>query len=131
MRDAVAGLPDPGAVEMRPATTDVPGALREVGVILSSSVRESFHAALVEGAASRAVPVVRDWPLMRRWDGPGRLFPADWVAADLDAAAHRVHAATADPDVWRRAGDQARADAERFGLPVGRAAIADLLGGSG
>ena len=43
-------------------STDVAKALVEVGVILSTSVRESFHCALVEGAASGAVPVVRDWP---------------------------------------------------------------------
>ncbi|MFC7503468.1 glycosyltransferase, partial [Nocardioides sp. GCM10030258] len=51
-----------GVVERRGYTNDVPGALREVGVILSSSVRESAHLVVVEGAASGAVPVVRDWP---------------------------------------------------------------------
>jgi len=51
-----------GSVEFVGQTDDVPGMLARVGTIVSSSVRESFHAAVAEGAASGAVPVVRDWP---------------------------------------------------------------------
>jgi len=130
VRAAITALPDPAGVELHPHTSDVPGALSEVGTIISASVRESFHAALVEGAASRAIPVVRDWPLMDRWNGPARLFPGDWVVRDLDEAAARVLATTADDDTWRARGQQARDDAvARFGRPVGEAAIAALLAG--
>ncbi|MEI6372363.1 MAG: glycosyltransferase [Actinomycetes bacterium] len=116
------------AVEFRPVTDDVPGTLTEVGVILSSSVRESFHAALVEGAASGAVPIVRDWPLMGRWDGPRRLFPSEWVVNDLDQGAERILASTTDADVWRAGGAAARlAVSERFGMQSGTDAIARLL----
>ncbi|MEV6494988.1 glycosyltransferase family 1 protein, partial [Actinoplanes sp. NPDC051633] len=65
------------AVELAGHTEDVAAALTGVGTILSSSVRESFHVGLVEGAASHAVPVVRDWPffpggrLRGRADHPG------------------------------------------------------------
>ena len=44
-------------------TDDVPAQLRRVGVMLSTSRREGNHHGLVEGAASGAVPVVRNWPV--------------------------------------------------------------------
>lgn len=96
-----------GAVRRLGQTDDVPAALTGVGTILSSSVRESFHWGLVEGAASHAVPVVRDWTFF-----PGaaaRLFPAGWVAATPEQAAERVLAATASEEVWRKAGADAAA----------------------
>ncbi|SDZ37975.1 Glycosyltransferase involved in cell wall bisynthesis [Micromonospora pattaloongensis] len=94
-----------GAVQRRGQTDDVPGALTEVGVILSSSVRESFHCGLVEGAASGAVPIVRDWPFFAgKPHGARTLFPADWVVADPDEAAERILAATATEESWRETG---------------------------
>ncbi len=72
-----AELEPSGAVRRLGHTGDVPAALSEVGVILSTSVRESFHVALVEGAASGAVPVVRDWPFFAgKANGARTLFPA-------------------------------------------------------
>lgn len=95
-------------------TTDVPAALREVGVILSSSVRESFHCALVEGAASGAVPVVRDWPFFAgRPHGARTLFPADWVVDTPAEAAARILATTATDAAWRREGRAAAEHAAR------------------
>lgn len=79
-----------GAVEQIPFTSDVPALLTRVGVLVSSSVRESLHMAVVEGAASGAVPVVRDWPILAAFDGPRRLFPPAWVVGDLDTAVQRV-----------------------------------------
>ena len=55
-------LEESGAVVRLGATDDVPSKLVEIGTILSSSVREGCHVGLMEGAASGAVPVVRDWP---------------------------------------------------------------------
>jgi len=99
-----------GAVQRRGQTDDVPGALTEVGVILSSSVRESFHCGLVEGAASGAVPIVRDWPFFAgKPHGARTLFPADWVVADPQEAAKRILDATATEERWRETG-QAAAD---------------------
>lgn len=85
-----------GAVERVPFTSDVPRLLQDVGVLVSSSVRESLHMAVVEGAASGAVPVVRDWPMLAAYDGPRRLFPTDWVAGSLEEAVDRVRRVT-DP----------------------------------
>ncbi|MEV6632158.1 glycosyltransferase family 1 protein [Actinoplanes sp. NPDC051470] len=105
----LAELEPVGAVRRLGQTDDVPRALTEVGTVLSSSVRESFHWGLAEGAASHAVPVVRDWPFF-----PGaaaQLFPPEWVAADPAAAAARILAATATEEAWRKAGAEAAAHA--------------------
>jgi glycosyltransferase involved in cell wall biosynthesis len=94
-----------GAVRRLAHTDDVPGVLQEVGVVVSSSVRESFHLGLVEGAASGAVPVVRDWPFF-----PGsasRLFPREWVVSDPASAAQRILRLTATDEDWRAAGNAA------------------------
>lgn len=97
------------AVELAGQTSDVPGALTEIGVILSSSVRESFHCALVEGAASGAVPVVRDWPFFDR--GARGLFPDGWVVDTPKEAAARILAVTGSAQRWRAAGAEASAHA--------------------
>ncbi|WP_230686418.1 glycosyltransferase family protein [Catellatospora vulcania] len=108
----IADLEPSGAVVRRGQTADMPAALREVGVILSTSVRESFHCALVEGAASGAVPVVRDWPFFAGGPSSARtLFPADWMADTPEEAAKRILALTADEQTWREAGAAAAAHA--------------------
>lgn len=78
----LAKLEPSGAVRRVGQTDDVPGVLEEIGTILSTSVRESFHCALVEGAASGAVPVVRDWPFFADADNGARtLFPRSGSSA--------------------------------------------------
>lgn len=88
-------------------TSDVVGELQQVGIILSSSVREGWHLGLIEGAASGAVPVVRDWPLVAARGGARSLFPAEWIVADVDEADARI-TALSDPEVWASAADRAR-----------------------
>ncbi|KUL22901.1 glycosyltransferase family protein [Actinoplanes awajinensis] len=108
----VADLEGRGALHRAGQTDDVPGALAGVGVILSSSVRESFHLGLVEGAASGAVPVVRNWPFFAgQRAGAGSIFPAGWVVDDPDAAVRRILAETATEPIWRAAGAAAAAHA--------------------
>jgi glycosyltransferase involved in cell wall biosynthesis len=80
---------------------DVATALRDVGVILSASRRESWHAGLVEGAASGAVPVVRDWPLLAPLGGAAEVYPSEWVVRNLDEAEARVRLVT-EPATWDR-----------------------------
>lgn len=102
-------LEDQGAVLRVGQTDDVPSALGEVGVIVSASVRESFHAAVVEGAASGAVPVVRDWPFFaHRPTGARSLYPVDWVVSTPTEAAERVLRLTQDESTWRAAGEDAQ-----------------------
>jgi glycosyltransferase involved in cell wall biosynthesis len=109
----LAGLERQGAVQRLGYVDDVPGALTGVGVIISSSVRESFHCAVVEGAASGAVPVVRDWPLFAGTGGGAReIYPADWVVDSPEAAAERIVEQTGTEEGWRRAG----ADASRYAV---------------
>ncbi|HEY6595293.1 MAG TPA: glycosyltransferase family 4 protein [Asanoa sp.] len=106
----LAELEPSGAVRAVGPTGDVPAALSAIGTILSSSVRESFHVALVEGAASGAVPVVRDWPFfVGRARGARSVFPDDWVVSTPEAAAERILALTADEGRWRTAGEEAAA----------------------
>ncbi|GAA1881597.1 hypothetical protein GCM10009687_57400 [Asanoa iriomotensis] len=99
-----------GAVRRLGQRDDIPKVLTEVGVILSTSVRESFHCALVEGAASGAVPVVRDWPFFAgRAHSARTVFPDEWVVGTPAEAAQRILALTATDEAWRAAG-QAAAD---------------------
>ena len=89
-------------------TDDVPAVLQDVGVMLSTSVRESFHCALVEGAASGAVPVVRDWPFFAgQAHGARTLFPQDWVVSTPEEAVKRILSMTGDEVTWREAGQAA------------------------
>lgn len=85
-----------GAVERTGHVTDVGRLLERVGVIVSSSVRESFHLGLVEGAASGAVPVVRDWPIYAAYGGARGLFPAEWVVGTAAEAAALIRVRCAD-----------------------------------
>ncbi|MEO3926548.1 glycosyltransferase family 1 protein [Micromonosporaceae bacterium B7E4] len=106
----LADLEPEGIVRRLGQTSDVPAALTDVGVILSTSARESFHCALVEGAASGAVPVVRNWPFFAgKARGAHTLFPVDWVVDTPEQAATRILAVTSDEEVWRKAGRAASA----------------------
>lgn len=96
----LAELEPSGAVHRLGPSDDVPGVLAGVGVILSSSVREGCHVGLMEGAASGAVPVVRDWPFVAGRPHSARtLFPPDWVVASPQEAADRVLAVTESESV--------------------------------
>lgn len=79
-----------GAVERLGYRSDLDEVFRSVGFVLSTSRRESFHVGLLQGAASGAVPVVRDWPLLRRYGGPRTLYPRGWVVESPHAAAKRI-----------------------------------------
>lgn len=104
----LAELEAEGAVQRYGPTDDVPRALERVGVIVSSSVRESQHLGLIEGAASGAVPVVRDWPFYATGaEGLDGLFPREWVIGSVADAVERVLSATGDERRWRELGEQA------------------------
>lgn len=115
-----------GAVQVLCHTDDVPSALEAIGVVLSSSVRESFHMGLVEAVASGALPGVRDWPF---FPGAAReLFPADWVVGTPTEAAQRILALTADAQVWSEATRAAAAYVlERWDWTVVRRAFEALF----
>ncbi|HWU07072.1 MAG TPA: hypothetical protein VN520_11925 [Streptomyces sp.] len=96
-----------GAVHLSGHTDDVSAELTEIGLVLSTSVRESWHLGLVEGAASGAVPVVRDWPFFAgRPHGARSLFPDAWVVSTPAEAAARILAVNASEDSWLKAGHE-------------------------
>ncbi|WP_337918588.1 glycosyltransferase family 4 protein [Actinopolymorpha pittospori] len=88
-------------------TTDLPEVLRDAGFVISASRRESFGVGAVEGAASAAVPVVRDWPIYASYSGARSIFPAEWVVERPEEAVERI-LAFADPERWAMEGAAAR-----------------------
>jgi glycosyltransferase involved in cell wall biosynthesis len=91
-----------------PHSDELPEVLQDAGFVLSASLRESFGVGLCEGAASAAVPVVRDWPLYAAYGGARSVFPGEWVVADVDDAVQRI-AEHARDSARQQAGEQARA----------------------
>jgi glycosyltransferase involved in cell wall biosynthesis len=81
--------------------------LRDAGFVLSASRREGFPVGPTEGAASGAVPVVRDWPMYADYAGAGGIFPAEWVVRTPEEAVERI-LAHADPQRRDEAGAAAR-----------------------
>ncbi|MDI9884206.1 glycosyltransferase family 1 protein [Streptomyces sp. HNM0645] len=101
----LAPLEESGAVVRLGPTDDVPSKLQEIGTIISSSVREGCHVGLMEGAASAAVPVARDWPFYAGKPNSARtLYPEGWVVGSPEEAAKRILEATATEEAWRNAG---------------------------
>jgi glycosyltransferase involved in cell wall biosynthesis len=127
----LADLERVGAVVRVEQTDDVPTVLTDIGVILSTSVRESFHAGLVEGAASGALPVVRDWPYFAgRPTGARTIFPASWIVETPEEAAERILRHTNSAAQWRDAGREAADHAmATWDWEVTRGAYLDLFAG--
>ncbi|GAA5159930.1 glycosyltransferase [Ornithinimicrobium tianjinense] len=95
------------SVDLVAWTDDLAPHLAASGFILSTSRRESFGLGLVEGAASGAVPVVRDWPVFASLGGARSLFPEDWVVDSVEAAVARIHGLAEEP-AWSQASAAAR-----------------------
>ncbi|SDD45999.1 glycosyltransferase [Glycomyces harbinensis] len=94
-------LVESGAVLRLGPTDDVAGKLVDLGFILSTSVREGSHNALMEGAASGAVPVVRNWPFYAdKANGARTLYPEGWIVETPAAAAERVLQVNASEENW-------------------------------
>ncbi len=118
-----------GRVEIVGRTNDVPRHLARVGIILSASWREGWHLGLIEGAASGAVPVVRNWPLLASREGARTTHPPEWVVEDLDEADRRI-SDLADPLLWSIASERARSmTLQRYAPgPIAEAYRALILG---
>ena len=96
----VADLVAQGAVELTGHVDDVPAVMRRVGHIISTSLRESFHQGLVEGAASGAVATCREWPFMAPYGGPAVFLPQRWVVPDEASMAARIVGFMRDEEAW-------------------------------
>ncbi len=100
------------AVEVLGFRDDVPELLGRAGFLMSSSLIESAHEAVPEGASAGAVPVVRNWPFAAPWNGARSLYPDEWVVEDVAGAVARI-LAHRDPQVRQQAGLEARAWVQR------------------
>lgn len=108
-------------------TRDLAPHLAAAGFVLSASRRESFGLGLVEGAATGAVPVVRDWPMFASLGGARGLFPDDWVVGTPAQAAARIRSLGGEPE-WAAASAQARATVDaRFAGDVSRSLMQELV----
>ncbi|MGH8774639.1 MAG: glycosyltransferase [Jiangellaceae bacterium] len=113
-----------------PYSDDLPNVLCDAGFVLNASLRESFGVGLCEGAASAAVPVVRNWPVYAAYGGASAVFPANWVVADVDEAVERV-LEHSDDAVRRQAGEAARGHVvETFDWPVVAPTYREILLGT-
>jgi glycosyltransferase involved in cell wall biosynthesis len=108
-----------GAVVFDQAGPDVPAWLRRIGFVLSTSDDESFHVAPAEGMASRAVPVIRNWP------GAQTIYDRRWIHATPGEMADSIAAMT--PADWLSHGEIARQHAQPFGIDGVCAAWQGLL----
>ncbi|MGZ4611616.1 MAG: glycosyltransferase [Kineosporiaceae bacterium] len=122
-RLASPGLTD--AVVRTGHVDDLPTLFRDVGVILSTSRREGVHVGLLEGLASGALPVVRNWPLTAPWGGPLGFVPQNWVVRTPHEAAERILAGDGDAEARAEAATWVRA---RYDQPVVAPALDDVLG---
>lgn len=78
------------AVIFDPHGDDMAEWYQGIGYALSVSDLESFHLTLPDGAASGAVPVSLAWP------GADRIYPREWLVADLQQMAGRIADLQAD-----------------------------------
>lgn len=78
------------AVHRAGYSTNMPQSLRRVGIILSSSHREGTHEGFLEGCASGAFPVARNWPFVEQWGGAHSMVPDEWVVTTPAQAAERI-----------------------------------------
>jgi glycosyltransferase involved in cell wall biosynthesis len=89
-----------GAVVFDGFGGDVPGWLRRIGWVLSTSDDESFHLAPAEGMASRAVPALLPWP------GSDTIYAREWISPDAAAMAARIHEVVSSGQ-WQQLADHA------------------------
>jgi Glycosyl transferases group 1 len=112
------------AVQRPGHTDDVAEGLRHIDVIVSSSRREGTHEGLLQGAASGAFPIVRNWPYVRRWGGAATIVPVTWVDDTPEQAADRL---LATPDLAETASATAEWVVKHYDWSVVRPALDALL----
>jgi hypothetical protein len=112
------------AVQRPGHTDDVADELRHIGVIMSSSRREGTHEGLLQGAASGAFPIVRNWPYVRRWGGAATIVPEAWVDDTPQQAAERL---LTTPDLAQAAAATAEWVVKHYDWSVVRPALDTLL----
>lgn len=102
-----------GVVQFRGAVSDMPEFYAESGVLLSTSMYESFGLNIGEAMAVGAFPVVHDFP------GADLLWPSECLFASIDEAVALIRSA--------RCGLYRDWVAERYGLDRQQQAVLQLL----
>ena len=113
MKQMVAALGVGGVLRFEGEITAMPAWYADKGVLLSTSMYESFGLSIGEAMAAGAFPVVHDFP------GASRLWPEECLFAGIDDAVALIRSAR--PGLYR---DWVGA---RYGLEKHRAAVLDLL----
>lgn len=90
-----------GSVTFIEPGSDVATWVRRVGWLLSTSEAESFHLGPAEGAASRAVPVMLEWP------GVKGVHDAQWIHGSASDAARWI-VEKREAGIWAGLGEAAR-----------------------
>jgi glycosyltransferase involved in cell wall biosynthesis len=102
-----------GTLQFEGAIADMPAWYADKGVLLSTSLYESFGMAIGEAMATGAFPVVHHFP------GAGRLWPPECLFASIDEAVALIRSAR--PGLYR---DWV---AERYGLQQQETAVLNVL----
>lgn len=65
---------------------------RGIDFMFSSSQREGSHEAIIEGTAHGCIPILRDWPMMKRLGGVRSVYPylSDYVVETPDEACTKI-----------------------------------------
>jgi len=66
-----------GAVQELGYLQDVGAFFNRIGYTLSTSIREGSHETLIEGMKFGCVPVIRNWPLLKPFEGARNSFPTE------------------------------------------------------
>ena len=104
------GLQD--AVIFEPQSSDVQSWFKKIGFVVSPSEFESFHMAIAEGMASRAIPVIRNW------EGSELLFPLQYRIPGPEEAVDLIRSFS-DPNAFEQEGESTRKfSVEHFDLRV-------------
>lgn len=96
---------------------DLAPLLGRAGFVLSTSLRETWHVGAAEAVAAGAVPVIRDWPMLRSRGGARAIYPADWVVDSPEEAVGRI-TSLADPDARAAAATSAQEGLRGIADPV-------------
>ena len=73
-----------------PFTYEALEELKKIGFILSTSLREGSHEAVVEGMSVGCIPVVRSWPQVQRFGGPQNIFSDVTIFDTTDQAVNAI-----------------------------------------
>lgn len=128
-RDAVLARIDAlgPAVRLMGYSTDVARSFQHVGVILSSSLREGTHEAVIQAVASGCFPVVRDWPFVAAYGGAHTMFPDEWIVGTPAEAADRIRRALRSGPLLPQCQESARWTMEHYDWSVVAPSLARLL----